>query len=136
MGRQCEQDAESERQGCGNAVSFLSVLLILQTESWVTTHTHTHWGKLCRNSHCRYQVLQTPPSPAVLSLFLLCIYVCSSLAHGIPASFSLFFGLRWKTPKPHPALPPFLSLSSVWENSPLCWLLYCDYYNLHAHHMK
>ncbi len=47
MGRQCEQNAESERQRWGNAVSFLSVLLILQTESWVNecTHTHTHTPK-------------------------------------------------------------------------------------------
>lgn len=121
MGRQCEQNAESERQRWGDAVSFFSVLLILQTESWVTARTHTHAPKasFAGIPTADIRCCKLPISSLLFllsSLWFLAGYRCSSLACGFPVSFCLCFGLRWEKLRPHPALLPFLSLSLQHES--------------------
>lgn len=131
-----ERETEVRERERENVVSFLSVLLILQTESWVTecTHIHTYAPKasFAGITTADIRCCKLPfflRSFSCCSLGFLAGYLCSSLARGFPASFCLCFGLRWKKLRPHPALLPFLSfsLSSAWEHSSLCLLLCCDY---------
>jgi len=85
-------------------------------------HTHTSWGKLCRNSHCRYQVLQapyfSPLSFSHCSLFSCCVLMKLTRSC-LPHHISSFLWIEMRDTEPHPILPPFLSLFSARKSTPL-----------------
>lgn len=86
------------------------------------THTHTHAPgasfagiPTADINCCRLPIFLCSLFPTVLSLFLLCIDVAHPSS---PPHF--FFALDWdETLRPHPALPPFLSLFSARKFTPL-----------------